>query len=82
MIVMIITFVLVVAGLVLLSIYEERLQDMNQYEPEEFESEIRVRELRERIKHANRMINRQKATIPHISVKKPRRLSPYARLNS
>tara|TARA_X000000950_G_scaffold75932_1_gene95047 strand:- start:960 stop:1208 length:249 start_codon:yes stop_codon:yes gene_type:complete len=82
MIVMIITFVLVVAGLVLLSVYEERLQDMNQYEPEEFESEIRVRELRERIKHANRMISRQKVTTPHISVKKPRRLSPYARLNS
>jgi hypothetical protein len=69
-----------------LAYYEERLLDMTQWEPEEFESETRVKDLKFRIKKANDSIGRvAHASSPVIRKpvnKLPTRRSIYGGANS
>jgi hypothetical protein len=69
-----------------LAYYEERLMDMKQWEPEEFESELRVKDLKFRIKKANDSIGRVPYTSPPTirrpTNKLPTRRSLYGGANS
>lgn len=72
---MIAFILLVILGMIIAGIwlvyYEERLMDMTQWEPEEFESEVKVRELKSRIKQANESIGRVLTPAPRKPIKRP-----------